>query len=146
MLYRLAYFSHARLSDSDTNPQDQLRQILLTARRNNAERHITGALLSTDRYFAQVLEGEEDRVKALYQQICRDPRHERLTILSAGEIAERQFGRWSMRHLTGDASARDAISQLAMHLPQTSDGQAARSLLATMADMVTSPPLSETHV
>ena len=69
MLYRLAYFSHARLSRHNTDPQDQLRQILLSARRNNAERHITGALLSTDRYFAQVLEGEEDRVKALYQDI-----------------------------------------------------------------------------
>ncbi len=138
MLYRLAYLSRSLLGKGGGDPDKELQQILLSARRNNAEQRVTGALLSTRPYFAQVLEGEEDKVKAIYQRICRDPRHERLTILSAGEIPERQFGRWAMAHIPGDDSIDETVSQLGCHLPQSADGNAARSLLALMGEMVKS--------
>ena len=46
------------------------------ARAKNAELRVTGALLITDHYFVQALEGEEDRVRALFDRIRRDDRHD----------------------------------------------------------------------
>jgi len=138
MLYRLAYLSRSLLKKGDGDPEKELQQILLSARRNNAEQHVTGALLSTQPYFAQVLEGEEAKVKAIYQKICRDPRHERLTILCAGEIPSRQFGRWAMAHIAGNESVDEKVAQLGTYLPQSVDGDSARCLLSLMGEMVKS--------
>ncbi|ODA68846.1 Blue light- and temperature-regulated antirepressor YcgF [Methyloligella halotolerans] len=137
MLYRLAYLSHSLLDKSGTAAGDELHNIMLTARRNNALRHVTGALLCTDRYFAQVLEGKEADVKEIYQVICRDPRHERRTILTAGPIETRQFGRWSMASVASSATAQDALAQVAINLPQALNSEISRTLLSVMADAVT---------
>ena len=71
-LVRLGYVSMSLLAD-DPNERRHIADILLTSRRNNGELEVGGALLATDRGFAQVLEGERDAVEATYGRIVRDP-------------------------------------------------------------------------
>ena len=53
-------------------------------------------LLYKDGNFMQVLEGDEDTVRALSTKIADDPRHRGLITLLQGPREERQFPDWSM--------------------------------------------------
>lgn len=76
-------------------PQD-ITAILEKAREFNAKENITGMLLYRNGYFIQALEGEEDRVRALYDKIKRDERHANVLMIYDKPIQERSFGNWSM--------------------------------------------------
>lgn len=73
-----------------------LRQILDDARPRNARLGITGVLLYRQGRFYQYLEGPEPEVRALYESIRRDSRHDRLRVLMERPIAQRTFPEWSM--------------------------------------------------
>ena len=73
-----------------------LEELLATSRENNAKADITGMLLYKDGNFMQVLEGEEEAVRALYDKIAVDPRHRGEILLQQGFTEERQFPSWSM--------------------------------------------------
>ncbi len=75
---------------------DDLKQILITSRRNNGRNGITGMLLYSDGNIIQVLEGEEERVKATYERIEKDYRHRGIIQLISGKVAVRNFPEWSM--------------------------------------------------
>jgi hypothetical protein len=62
----------------------------------NAALDITGALISTEEHFAQILEGPPPAVDAVMASIFRDPRHWRVTVLEEGARAERLFPKWSL--------------------------------------------------
>ncbi|HZZ32526.1 MAG TPA: BLUF domain-containing protein [Phenylobacterium sp.] len=67
-----------------------------TALSRNATLGITGALISTDEHFAQILEGPPPAVDAVMASIFRDPRHWRVTVLEEGDRSERLFPTWSL--------------------------------------------------
>ncbi len=48
---------------------EDLRALLATCRKNNAELGVTGMLLYKDGNFMQVLEGDEEAVRGLYEKI-----------------------------------------------------------------------------
>jgi hypothetical protein len=73
-----------------------LNRIVSDSRQNNFAAQVTGILLYDSGSFLQVLEGEEARVWHLFGRIERDPRHERLIVLRRAQLAEREFGAWSM--------------------------------------------------
>jgi Sensors of blue-light using FAD len=91
-LFSLVYVSSAvrPLSRSD------LEDLLATSRENNARAGITGMLLYKDGNFMQVLEGEEEAVRALYEKIGEDPRHRGEITLREDSTEGRQFPGWSM--------------------------------------------------
>lgn len=91
-LFQLVYVSASRYNMGIA----ELDMLLNKARRNNRDHDITGMLLYADGSFLQVLEGDEHRVRALYEHIRRDSRHTRLYILHEAEISRRQFPDWSM--------------------------------------------------
>ena len=92
MLYHLGYVS------TQTRPMDGkgLLEILKAARRSNEDVEITGLLLHREDSFFQVLEGEEDAVRQVFEKIQRDPRHERVKVLFEGPIEAREFADWRM--------------------------------------------------
>jgi adenylate cyclase len=49
---------------------------------NNAKEGITGILLSCNRTFFQILEGDEDRIDHLYEKILKDDRHHQVVCIS----------------------------------------------------------------
>ncbi len=98
--FRLIYRSR------NTIPADQRKAefgtLFSTARSNNKRQQITGALLIHGGWFAQVLEGAEAPVRALFTRIERDPRHENLSVISAGPAGGRLFSRWAMARVSED--------------------------------------------
>jgi len=75
---------------------DQLIEILETARQNNSKQDITGVLLYSEGTFLQVLEGEESCIDAIFSAIETDPRHKNIITLIDGPIIQKNFKDWSM--------------------------------------------------
>ena len=75
----------------------EIQQLGLLSEERNRLDGITGVLLCFDSLFFQVLEGEPDRVDALFAHIRRDPRHKDLLCLRAeDDIPARRFPDWPM--------------------------------------------------
>jgi len=95
-LSRVIYCSRSVIPDEPEVQKAELARILEVARRNNARKEITGALLFTKGCFAQALEGELYKLEATLANIERDPRHENITCMEWGPIDERAFSNWAM--------------------------------------------------
>ena len=93
-----------------------IEKIKLRAEHNNHRRNITGALLFTERYFLQYLEGEAAVVDALYASICRDKRHTNVRLLLRKTIMQRDFSRWSLgvKKLLDNDENQDLLAVLNM--------------------------------
>jgi hypothetical protein len=96
---RLVYRSRLRLAPE--RRKAELGAIFSTARSNNPRHGVTGALLVWEEHVVQALEGEESVVRELFDRISRDPRHERISLVSA-DPAPPVFARWSMARVTDD--------------------------------------------
>jgi hypothetical protein len=98
--FRLMYRSRNKI------PADQrkaeLGTLFTVARSNNKQQQITGALLIYGDWFAQVLEGAEAPVQALFATIEADPRHENISVIQSGMAGERLFSRWAMARVSED--------------------------------------------
>jgi hypothetical protein len=97
-LYRLIYCSRNVPTESPETMRIKVEQILEVARRNNAHFGITGALLFNRGCFAQVLEGPQDNVERVFEEISCDLRHKDLAILEIGPVETRSFPDWSMAY------------------------------------------------
>lgn len=73
-----------------------LDAILAQSRKNNPALGITGLLCVSEDLYIQVIEGGRDEVCDLFNAIVRDNRHQQVRLLTFDEIAERQFGNWTM--------------------------------------------------
>lgn len=125
-LYGLGYVS------TQTRPlnNEHMLSILETARSNNASLGITGVLLHRQDSFFQVLEGERDTVKALFEKIRADSRHERVEVVTEGPIRSREYNDWRMAFIELDGqdfSAMPGFSDLMRNTP------AAREFLQTLS-------------
>lgn len=109
---QLIYVSE-RCAGTDDAAINKIKQ---RAEHNNHRRNITGALLYTDSYFLQYLEGEAAVVDALYASICRDPRHTNVRLLLRKPITQRDFSRWSLgvKKLLDNSENQDFIAVLNM--------------------------------
>ena len=98
--FRLIYRSRNQI------PADQrkaeLGRLFTAARSNNKRQHITGALLIQGDWFAQVLEGNQVAVGALFADIKMDPRHEDVSVIESGPAGSRVFARWAMARVSAD--------------------------------------------
>ncbi|MCG9964304.1 BLUF domain-containing protein [Shewanella cutis] len=92
MLFELLYTSIAPAGLSDT----ELLSILEKARAKNRALDITGMLVYHNREIMQILEGEELKVRGLFQTIFRDERHTSVEVFYQGNIDHRAFSEWSM--------------------------------------------------
>ncbi len=97
-VFRLIYSSHSKIEPERASTE--LGEIFATARRNNRQIGVTGALVVADEWFAQTLEGEESAVRELYERIATDSRHEQVTVLEATNVEDRTFGRWAMARVS----------------------------------------------
>ena len=91
-MFELIYHSVAmpNLGDEDVT------NILETAREFNIKNNITGFLLCHNMEFIQILEGDEGIVKELYSKIRKDNRHSNVRLISQGVIEKRGFQVWNM--------------------------------------------------
>ncbi|MEQ3554013.1 BLUF domain-containing protein [Pseudonocardia nematodicida] len=91
---RLIYRSHSTIPDDQRDRA--LADIFAVARSHNADLGVTGALLITDNWFVQTLEGEESVVTGLFEKIRADGRHSGVTVVESTPVDDRVFGRWAM--------------------------------------------------
>ncbi len=73
-----------------------LAGILVSARRNNARDHISGALICRHDLYLQLIEGPGAAIDALYARIMRDDRHSDVRLLCADTVEQRIFPEWTM--------------------------------------------------
>lgn len=91
---QLVYVSY---STDDFDTEKDIDLILDSSRKNNPILDITGMLLSNAVVFVQLLEGPENQVRALYEKIKKDKRHDHTFILVDQVLTgPRLFGDWSM--------------------------------------------------
>jgi Sensors of blue-light using FAD len=98
--FRLIYRSRNKIPEEQRKAE--LGRLFSAARSNNKQQHITGALLIQGDWFAQVLEGDEVAVSALFADIEIDPRHEDVCVIESGPAGPRVFARWAMARVSAD--------------------------------------------
>ena len=91
-VFSMAYLSSATIPFSE----QELEELLKRSRASNSKLGITGMLLFKDGNFMQILEGIEDKVRALYDKIARDRRHGSCKVLFEGHSSEPNFPDWAM--------------------------------------------------
>ncbi|AMR25707.1 hypothetical protein A0257_00465 [Hymenobacter psoromatis] len=74
----------------------ELHTLLKNAHSFNVRQGVTGILLYSDSRFVQLLEGDEQSVRKLYDRIQQDPRHTQVVTVSEGPGPCRRFADWSM--------------------------------------------------
>lgn len=89
-LYQLAYTSTA----VNRLPKEELDILLHKARKANTDCFITGVLLYKNDKFLQVLEGDKDTVKHLFEKIKKDARHVDVELILVNPISSRVFPDW----------------------------------------------------
>ena len=100
MTYQIIYSS-----ESSTPMQaEDLEYLLAHARRHNAAKGITGALVYADGVFLQILEGDNTSVKDLMAKILQDVRHETVTIFRESEIPAAAFSGWDMAYVSATSA------------------------------------------
>jgi hypothetical protein len=90
--YHVFYRSRATQAFTEVD----LQALLEWSRIYNAQHQITGLLLYSDGRFVQLIEGDEDAVRALYARIQKDTRHTQVVTLSDGPGPQRWFADWYM--------------------------------------------------
>jgi len=98
--FRLIYRSRNKIPEEQRKAE--LGRLFSAARSSNKQQHITGALLVQGDWFAQVLEGDEVAVSALFADIEIDPRHEDVSVIESGRAGPRVFARWAMARVSAD--------------------------------------------
>lgn len=95
MLIQLTYASR---TSRNITPED-LKEILVASKRNNARVGVTGTLCLANGIFLQQLEGDRTEVNRLYHRILADTRHREPAVLDFCEISSRRFSTWAMGSL-----------------------------------------------
>lgn len=101
MLSYLVYISLRTPECTDA----EIDKILKSCQSNNKHDDITGVLLYSQKQFVQYLEGENDKILALFDKIKQDPRHTKVIMMTNFPIKERAFPSWQMAGKSVDFSS-----------------------------------------
>jgi len=133
-MHHIIYLSRATAPFSD----DQLHDLLLQARTRNASLDVTGLLLYGNQQFMQVLEGEEEAVRTIYDAIKRDPRHQNVTAYADKGIEQRAFANWAMAFETTSAARFVELTGYLAPLGLTVDATRLRQTDAALLELLRS--------
>jgi hypothetical protein len=120
-IHRIVYASAATHPCSD----EDLEQLLITSRTNNAIAGITGMLVHHEQSFVQLIEGSASALNLLFAKLRVDPRHHKVILLLRERIAARSFPDWAM------GFAHMSTEELKT-IPGMNDFFARRTALATL--------------
>ena len=135
-LFRILYCSRNRTETLKANRTEDLDKIFLTARSNNRRREVTGALLYSSGYFAQVLEGPQTEIEQVFEKIQRDPRHSDVTVLECAGIANRDFPEWSMARVEPVSEVQELVAGSALHAAIGDPNAGGQQVLELMRNLV----------
>jgi len=101
----LVFISTAKKLMSD----DELLDLLQSARLKNTENNITGMLLYSEGTFMQVLEGGKEDLRRVYNSIQADLRHRNIIVMVTGMLKDRIFSKWSMSFASVNADVLELM-------------------------------------
>ncbi|GAA4270756.1 BLUF domain-containing protein [Aquimarina gracilis] len=90
MRYTISYVSTVSPDLSETDIADLMSYV----KQHNNFLDITGILIYSDGNFLQVLEGEKETVKILFERIKKDPRHYNIIKMLDKEIKDNAFSKY----------------------------------------------------
>lgn len=96
-LYSMVYIS--RITSAGMIAAGTLNDIAAAASANNQQNNITGVLCYGNSYFFQCLEGSEEALTHLKNELVLDSRHKDMQILHFDRLEERAFAGWSLQSL-----------------------------------------------
>lgn len=134
-LVRLIYASMA----SDRITQDDIQQIVTTAKENNSKADLSGMLCFNRKFFLQVLEGARSRVNATYRHILKDPRHTDVVLVSYQEISRREFPNWHLGYVPEAGVNSDICLRYSGHRefnPYEMSGESCLNMMLELRDKV----------
>lgn len=108
---QLVYCSRSTAHGPDAS-RSAIRDILETSRLKNPQHEVTGVLLATGDWFAQVLEGPTEGVDRIFEAVRFDGRHHDLVVMPRRDVNERSFKDWSMAFATTDDDTDHATAVL----------------------------------
>lgn len=136
-LSSVLYISRSTIAPADAH--GVVNQIVTTAMARNPGAGLTGALLFTGTYFAQVLEGQDDAIDALLARLRLDPRHDRLQIVDRNVVDQRQFAQWSMAYFGPSQFVARHVTRLVNDPSPSEHRRAAQWLTELMHEFASSP-------
>jgi FOG: EAL domain len=107
MLTTIIYRSHL----CHDIPVKALGDMVVKANIKNSVANVTGILLFNGTHFFQLLEGPDENVKQIYQDIAQDPRHYNLVELLCDHGPTRRFGKSGMELFDLREHAREEVLQ-----------------------------------
>jgi hypothetical protein len=141
-IHALIYVSHSHSVMHDVGANAIIQDILAKSRTKNLRLGVTGALLFSEGYFSQVLEGEESAVERIFEAIEADTRHHDITVLSRA-TTRRHFPEWSMAY-AGISPAPVWMSKPELLTnPSAIDGdRSGQQLIERMTELVRDPKMA----
>lgn len=136
-LYHLAYISKNTISGARNDVEEQIKQILEVAQRNNPRKEITGALLYSGGYFCQVIEGPGEAVEELFECIQMDHRHGEVTVLHFEPIEDRSFNEWAMAFAGLDEKMRFNIEAIRDSKDELLVAEHGRQMVSVLERLIT---------
>lgn len=95
-LFALLYVSCSQLGAGER--RSAIDNIVRVSQARNRQLRVTGALLATERHFAQIIEGPRASIDVLMTSINADPRHRDIIVVASGPCADRQFSEWALAY------------------------------------------------
>jgi len=92
MYYELVYNAQA---DPNVDEKDIL-DVQRNYKKFNTTKDITGCLIFYNHQIEGILDGEEEKVRKLFDEINDDPKHTKVKLLACEHTAQRYFQRWDM--------------------------------------------------
>jgi hypothetical protein len=135
-IYTILYCSRNLVAGGPDQQDEEINHILRTSRVNNSRQNVTGALLFSSGYFAQVLEGPQSAIEQTFERIQRDPRHGDVTILQGESRKQRSFPEWSMAHVQTPNQAQAAGVAEALDLAMANPGAANGEVMDLLRSLV----------
>ena len=134
MITSLLYVSRSTL----LLPQqgDEVDEIVAVSLRRNPALEVTGALVFTERLFAQNLEGPDSALDALMDSIRRDPRHRDVEIVYRQPIPARRFDTWAMAYAGPSTFVAGNVLPLTDPASAAAKRKAAERLIKLMSQFV----------
>ena len=146
-LVRLVYFSRNRLDTTRGALADRVSEILSASVANNRQTDISGGLIFSGEWFAQVLEGDRVAVVETFARIQRDTRHGDVGTIECRLAETRRFGFWWMAAAGWSAQNADLFRQYCgseTFMPCRLDGDAACGLIAAVLQQQMNTPAEST--
>lgn len=141
-LYRLVYYSENRIRTDDSDFAVEIEKILSTSRRNNARAGLSGALMFSEGYFGQVLEGPQSAIEATFERLQRDQRHSDVVLLEFTPVSARIFQSWTMAYVGNQSGLFSAFEEAPNMADHRDLGQAVLSKLRELVESASVFPLS----